>query len=238
MFSRNLALLVCASIVSMSAHGATVIDSRAYFENIEHTLIDFETRGDGSPVIITQPLGGLIIPANEYEAQGFLFDERLGVWQEMRGPTCDLLGCSEGDALLKIGSPSTALSGGPNGRGIVFTQEVHAFSIGVVQSFWATYPATQEAAPTVIAFDAMGSEIGRVSLWGELIDGGYGEWDGVVPLIAYGEIGLASATPIARLEITVTGQSAFDDLRFSSVPAPGAMVVMGVGIALISRRSR
>jgi len=72
---------------------AGVISDRSFFSGIEHTLLDFETRGDGSDV----GLGfaeALVIPPDEYLAQGIRF-HNLVAWGDFHpepNPDPDALG--------------------------------------------------------------------------------------------------------------------------------------------------
>jgi len=47
--------------------GAFVIDDRSFFDGLEHTFLDFETRGDGTPLApLIPPNSGALMPNDEY----------------------------------------------------------------------------------------------------------------------------------------------------------------------------
>jgi len=221
---------------------AGVIGDRSFFAGIEHTFLDFETRGDGSPI----GLGfkeALRIPADEYEVQGIRFGDPVS-WQDIGTPPNS--GGSVPDAVDAVGSWPTVIGGGFEGFAIEFLVPVRAFGIGVVQQgFIGFEEPSLDTTTRITAFDAAGEVLGETRLWLDTIDGqtgglyaggAYGdEWR----TFPYGFLGLATEEPIARIEFNMSWQSVFDDLHFSAIPAPGAGAAFALlGLGALTRRRR
>ena len=233
----SLAFALCAG-----ADGAFVVDDRSFFDGKEHVFLDFETRGDGTPVDLFFNSGELM-STDEYAASGVLFTTQWG-WQHVGSPPST--GSSIAVALEAIGSWPTAIGGPGDTYRIGFITPVHAFGIGVVQGGFADQgEPSAEFTSTITAFDADGEILGVARLWEDLIDGGTGgvyaggeygdEWMNIL----YGFLGLATEEPIAMLEFTNVRDSIFDDLHFSAVPAPGAGAAFGLlALGALTRRRR
>jgi hypothetical protein len=216
------------------AHAAFVIDDRAYFAGIEHTMLDFETNGDGAPVVLPD-LGSQYFRKDEYAGAGVRFEDGVA-WSRFRAPSFGsqlFPNGGVGDALDAVGSWPTAIGSAESTWGIDFTTEVHAVGIGVVQSGFPGIP-DPILTTTLTAFGADGSELGVVRLWDRFIDGGFGDaylggaFGEEYRQYSFGFLGLVSETPIARVEFSWAAFSIFDDLHFSAIPAPGAGVTLGV----------
>jgi len=233
--------------VASPAGAGFVVDDRAFFEGIPHTFIDFENRGDGTPL----DLGfgeAEFMPVDEYGVQGVLIGP-TAAWRKYPPPVAGTPFDDDepgeiGDAHAAVGSQPIAING--SDLTMHFTTLVHSVGIAVVQEgFQSAFPSL-EGSTAMRIFDTAGVEIATVALWGDLIDGGFdGELldeDGnAFNRIRYGFLGYASDTPIGRIEFTNTTFSIFDDLHFSAVPvpAPGAGVAFGLlGLGALSRRRR
>jgi hypothetical protein len=242
------AILVGAvTVISIctSAPAAVIIKDRSFFANKPHTFLDFETKGDGSPVDLPF-LGAELFPPDEYSHFGVLFHDGVGR-QNLPLPQAGGVLFPEGtigDALDAVGSWPTAIGSINATWNLEFLIPVHAFGIGVVQDGFPAGPPDPILTSTITAFDAAGDVLGVVRFWDDMIQGGFGGpyGGGVfgddVLQYQYGFMGLVSNTPIARIEFTHTDFSIFDDLHFSAVPAPGAGVVFVMAGALALRRRR
>ena len=231
-----------------AATGAFVVDDPSFFASRPHTFLDFETRGDGSPV----GLGFLEFEhfgEDEYLSKGIRFTNGQHRWDTVPPPSIgtphDPQGLGNlGDAVAAIGNVPTVYVPS-EGSEIHFLNEVHAFGIGVVQvGFSDSNVPDPDRTTTITAFDASGAELGRVTLWLDTIDGHFGAFwmtddDGNDWFTyQYGFLGLASETPIAFIRFENLS-SLFDSLYFSAVPAPGAGAAFGLmGLGALARRRR
>lgn len=243
-------LMRCCVVVAVlvgapSVRGAFVVDDPSYFAGKDHVFLDFETRGDGSPVGLGFKEARLLTE-DEYAALGVRFPSDPAQWAWAHIGTPPDPNASRALAVEAVGSWPTVIGGIGDTARIVFTAPVRSFGIGVVQQ---GIPGDGEPAPevmtTITAFNADGDELGVVRLWDSLIDGGTGgvhaggiygeEWR----LFTYGFLGLATDEPIAMLEFTNARDTIFDHLHFSAIPAPGAGAAMGLlGLGALVRRRR
>jgi len=244
-------LFAAACVCALSASGAFgafgVIDDRSFFDRIDHTFLDFETRDDGSPLDLPF-LGGELFSPTEYNNFGVNFKSNdshaSGIaWSNFPPPTFGGPVNAEGtigDSLDAVGSWPTAIGGGKDWT-VTFSVPVHAIGISVVQGVWAGPPIEKQHQTKMTAFDREGNVLGEVFFWGDLVDGGFGGiWkDGAFGdqflKNPFGFLGVFSPdTPIARVRFTTPG-AIFDDLHFSALPAPGpgatlALTTLGAGV--------
>jgi hypothetical protein len=238
-----------AMLLGASAQGAFVVDDPSFFAGKAHTFLDFESRGDGTPV----GLGFLeseFFGTDEYLSTGIRFAAGQYAWDTVPPPTIgtpldpDGLG-GLGDAVAAIGNVPTVYAPSEASE-IHFLNEVHAFGIGVVQlGFPASNVPDPDRTTVISAFDSTGSLLGEVRLWLDTIDGHFGafwmtdddgnDWY----TYQYGFLGLASETPIAFIRFENRADSLFDSFYFSAVPAPGGATLLGLGaLGVVTRRRR
>jgi len=247
------ALCACAP-AAPPAFAGFVIDDRSFFDGIDHTLLDFETKGDGSPVDLP-PLGAQLFSPTEYNNFGVDFESRdphsFGMGWGNFPPPNPLCGICQ--SIGAVGSPVNVISGG-NDWTMTFSVPVHAVGIGVVQGGWGVGGPSddrrimKDLQTRMRAFSADGTLLGEVFFWEDLVDGGFGgPWkDGFFGeeflSNPFGFLGIVSPdTPIAQVEMThgVPNGVLFDDLRFSALPAPGpgaALTLAALGMGLRRRR--
>jgi hypothetical protein len=232
--------LIC--FAAPTARAAFVIDDRSWFSGRDHVFIDFESRGDGTPLdLFTDDV--ILLPSDEYAAHGFRFVSQFA-WSHAGTPPDP--NASFSNAVDAAGSWPTIVSGFDDGWAIEFVTPVRAFGLGLVQGGFANEggPPSEDATSTITAFDAQGAMLGQVTLWLDTLDGGFGPiYGGGVygdqwRTFNHGFLGLATDEPIARLEFTNVRDSIIDDLHFSAVPAPGAGAALGLGVmgAAVRRR--
>jgi len=228
--------------------GAFVIDDRSFFDGLEHTFLDFETRGDGTPLApLIPPNDSAGMPSDEYAGSGILFDGPFVSWGRVPPPEPILF--PEGnrsDALEAAGSLSLYFGGGSQTESfsILFTEPVRAVGMAIIQQGFRGGAPSIHRTSIISAYGQDGALLGELRFWGDLIDGGTG---GVLAggifgdefqQFQYGFVGFASETPIARLELDEIG-AVFDDLHFSAVPAPGAGAAFALlGLGALARRRR
>jgi len=244
MTRRGVIVAACAMAAQQAASASFVIDDRSFFDGRNHTFLDFETRGDGTPLSLGF-LGVLPMPSDEYVAQGFRVNGPTA-WLDM-GPLPGT-GASASDAIDAVGSWPTTFAQTQTHVAfeIEFLAPVRSFGIGVAQQAFVHFgEPSEEFTTTITAFNADGEVLGVSTLWGDTIDGGFGntyangaygdQWK----IWTYGFLGLATDEPIARLRFDNAWQSNFDDVHFSAVPAPGAGVAFGLlGLGALARRRR
>jgi len=222
--TERLGSLALTLLAGAHSHAAgMVITDPAFFDAIPHTLIDFETRSDGTPVDLA-----------EGSRQSMRFGEYspLGVaifgdpnWVNF---TSDDLEAVQGayaslDNALALGAVSP---GSPVGIGFLTTGTVRAFSIFIMMSVSTPTPRPEfdifsgDTFFTTIVFDE------------SLVQGRVGD-------IEFGFVGYASEEPFDAVIMRNYTRPAFDDLRFSAIPAPGAGAAFGLlGLGALARRRR
>ena len=240
---RTCAQIAVALTICADASGAFVIDHRAFFSGIEHAFLDFESRGDGTPLNLA-PLQVASIPRDEYASVGIRFATDFA-WAHVGTPPDP--NASLSNAVEATGSWPTVIGSFGSEWTIEFTAPVHAVGMGVVQIGFDEIgvPPSEDVTTTIRAFDAAGFLLGTVTLWADRVDGRFGalyeggrygdEWRE----FNYGFLGLATDKPIARLEFTNASQTLIDDLHVSAVPSPGAGAAFALlGFGALGRRRR
>jgi len=250
--------VACACAVAPTAVAGVVIDDPSFFDDIEHTLLDFETKGDGSLVDLPF-LGRQVFSGSEYNNFGVNLQTRDSLssgmkWIDTPPPNADtILGGGIGDSLDAVGSWPTAIGGGDDWT-ITFSVPVHAVGIGVVQAGWGfTGPAgdrviLKELQTHMRAFSAGGRILGEAVFYGDLVDGGFGgpflggDFGEEFDAFPFGFLGVFSPDrPIDHVRFThgVDAGVIFDDLHFSALPAPGpgaALALTALSAGLRRRR--
>ncbi|HBS29225.1 MAG TPA: hypothetical protein DEB06_07185 [Phycisphaerales bacterium] len=222
----GLALLLGVGLASAPAGagmlGTGPITDRAHFDSIAHTLIDFETRGNATPINLIDGQT-MALPVNEYAAQGVTISAGVN-WVNDGTPAFNAAQNLAGMGLISIPSTST------NTFTIFFTGEVRSVAVWVANNFMV-----DPAGPTLTFRDAA-NNILRTESFGNQT-GGSPFVDARVSVADYGYAGAFSQTPIASLTIT-KATAIVDNLIFSSaVPAPGALPIL-LSAALFSARRR
>lgn len=195
-----------------------VISDRSQFVG-DFTVIDFETRGDGTPFQFL-PGGFAFLPSNEYSALGLTI-EPSGIGLPPIVPT------SVGSPFFNTahpiaGSPPNYLSDGSRNDFIrfVFTTPINAIGIAVFNN--------ADAGPVFLeVYDTKDRFIDFVYFGGDLIDGivpGADFGDG--PDLAYGFFGLYSSDAMIGSAILREDLTAFDDLHFGVIPFPATVSLL------------
>ncbi|MBI1190488.1 MAG: hypothetical protein GC200_07410 [Tepidisphaera sp.] len=225
--SGLLARVGCLVVVSGLAAGAAqagIITSRDYFASTPHTLINFETDGQGNAINLIQGQSQ-VMPLNAYAPQGVMFNSQIR-WVNDGNAAFD--GAQSALGSGNIGIPSSYAST----VDFSFTGTVHAFGMFVVNN-----SRSDAAGPTITAYDASGNVIQSVQWGAQFIRGTIVSGNTTAD---YGYAGLYSLeAPIARVVI-VKHAALLDDLSFGGavVPAPGALGLAGVAGLVLGRRRR
>jgi len=200
-----------------------VITDPTFFDAIPHTLIDFETRHDGTPVDLPE---GSILSMNfgEFSTLGVaIFGDPN--WVNF---TSDDLETVQGTyttldnslAMLPV-SP-----GSPVGIAFLKSFPVRSFGIFVMMDVSEPRPRpTFHFSRNEMVFETLVFE-------GDLVQGRIGD-------IEFGFVGFMDDEPFAAVLLENFTRPAFDDLRFSAFPAPGAGAAFGLlalGAGLRRRR--
>lgn len=200
-----------------------VVSDRAFFDAIPHTLIDFETRHDGTPIVVPE---GENIPMNfgEYSTLGVaIFGDPN--WANFTSD--DLETIQAGHA-----TPHNSLAmfpvspGDPVGFAFLKSFPVRSFGIFVMMDV-----SVPTARPTFhISRDE--TVIETIVFEGDLVQGRIGD-------IEFGFVGYTDDEPFAAVLLENFTRPVFDDLHFSAVPAPGAGAAFGLlGLGALTRRRR
>jgi hypothetical protein len=222
-------IMLGPAVVAMSigVSGAiTPLVDRSGFSGVSHTLIDFETRGDGVTPIFLFPDSGVIIPNDEYAPNGVLFaDSSVGIIRFSENTF-------SWDAFLAQSSPNNAFTGVSHSESIIFINEIHSVGFEVV---FSNLGFSQP--PRLQAFDDFDNPLGEIVFDDTFIDGILG----FSVEVAYGFMGLSSTTPIAKITFNNMFDAVIDDLYFSAavIPAPGVLTLaLPFSLAGIRRRQR
>ncbi len=208
-----------------------VISDRSQFVG-DFTVIDFETRGDGTPITL-DPGRVFRFSPNEYAAKGVNIEPSgLGFPPEIVNP---LPSAQFQIAHAIAGSAPNYLSDGSRNDFIrfVFTIPVNAVGIAVFNN--------ADAGPVFLeVYDNKDRFIDFVYFGGDLIDGivpGADFGDG--PDLTYGFFGLYSFDVLIGSAILHEDLTAFDDLHFGIIPLPGTVAfLLPAVLFLVGRRRR
>jgi len=211
------ALVVCAP----ARAGGFIISDPAFFDAIPHTLIDFETRQDGTPLEI--PEGDALSMANDaYNTLGVLIFGRPA-WVNFTSD--DIEAIQEQHASPKNSLALFAVSPG-DFVGLDFVPNIRSWGLFITLDVSVERPR-----PRFEILDPLGEFVTDISFEGDLVQGRVGD-------IEYGFVGYTSDEPFGTILFENYTRPAFDDLRFSAIPAPGggaAFALLGLG-ALTRRR--
>jgi MYXO-CTERM domain-containing protein len=204
---------------------AAVITDPGFFPAGQSTLINFETDGAGNPITLIDGQRQAM-PSNAYAAQGVTF----------AGVGSQLYWVNDGNAAFDAaqligGSPDNSIpSSLCNQFTLTFTTPVRAFGF-----FIANNRLVDAAGPSFLVKDTGGNVITTVQFGAPFIDGTTSAPNTTAD---YGFMGYQADTLIGS--VTVTKQAAIlDDLRFTSVPAPGPLALGAAGgLAMLRRRRR
>jgi MYXO-CTERM domain-containing protein len=223
--SRLLGVLAAGSMLGLAPQArATAITDASFFNGLPTTLITFETDGAGNPVTLIQGQRQ-VMPAGAYLPQGVTF---TGIDAPVNWAND---GNAAFDAAQSIGaSPVNSIPSSLCNQFVVtFNVPVTAFGF-----FVANNRTADPNGPSFVARDSAGNILDQAQWGAKFIDGTITTPNTTAD---YGFMGLTTGTPIAS--VTITKQAAiFDDLRFSPVPAPGALALAGIGGLLATRRRR
>lgn len=235
MVSRAACLVGCLSVlgVTVPASGGIISDRSAFVGDF--TVIDFETRVDGTPIDLEQG-GFIMMDPDEYASLGVNITTSRNFWgtdQPWIGNGSD----AHGDAVLDLaGSPENFLSDGAIVPGILrfdFVPPVNA--LGMVLMF------ASDSAPVIMsAYSSTGVLLDSVEFSGSLVDGAVPGVDfGNSFDFNYGFVGIFSPNvDIAYAELA-SDRGAVDDLHFGNIPEPTTIFLLAaglVGICFVKRR--
>jgi len=198
-----------------------VITDPTFFDAIPHTLIDFETRHDGTPVDLPE---GSILSMNfgEFSTLGVaIFGDPN--WVNF---TSDDLETVQGtyatlDNSLAMGAVSP---GSPVGLNLF--PRVRSFGVFIMMDV-----STPTLRP-IFHISRDETVIQSIVFEGDLVQGRVGD-------IEFGFLGFFDEEPFGAILMENFTRPAFDDLRFSAFPAPGAGAAFGLlalGAGLRRRR--
>ncbi len=203
------------------AGAVQVISDRAEFVG-DFTVIDFETRGDGTPIVLN-PGGQLNLNANEFLSLGVQITSSTSWFAQPR-----ILNTSPSAQLhagqMIAGSPPNALFDGS------FLSLLHfAFARPVNAVGIAVFDVINAGDVTLDIYDFLSRPIASITFGGSLIDGVIPGADyGMADDLAYGFIGIYSpdvmiGSATLRKDITL-----FDDLHFGMIPEPGSLMTLAL----------
>ncbi|MGD2108971.1 MAG: PEP-CTERM sorting domain-containing protein [Phycisphaerae bacterium] len=208
---------------------AEVINDRSQFVG-DFTVIDFETRGDGTPLVLGQS-EAIPIHADEYSPQGITLT------------STNLIIANDGDknadeALAIVGSPENILADAafPGFVRIDFDAPVNGVGIAVLNF---TTPDGSKGGPVIFsAYNTLDDLIETVEFEGDLVDGVIQSADPPFFLTSYGFMGVFSPDDPIAYAIITEALTDLDDLHFGMIPEPASLVLLGTGLVWMVRRRR
>jgi len=204
---------------SFSSSLADVILDSDFFSTIPHTLVTFETDGEGNQVIIAAG-DERAMPVDEYAALGFTFPEEI-LWVNTEGffDQGQTIGGSLDISISKVYKAEPFL---PSDYyiDIDFLIPLRAFG------FWVVHNPVTES-PTFTAYGTNGV-IETAVFEGDAIDGSIGQ-------VNYGFLGITAQENITRIRLTEYAAT-LDNFTHSPVPEPATISLLGMGMFLLKHR--
>jgi len=204
---------------------ATIVTDPTFFDRVPHALIDFETFGDGTPVVL--PEGGVDIRfGDEYIPQGLL----LGLADYLYGNPSNIdeleaahMAVGSGDILMGFerqgasDPPAMAFTNGP----------ARSFGFAFVRN------TARDTAMTLTLIDVQGELITFFTQDDFVTLGQVGD-------LEYGFAWMTSDTPFRSVVFNANTFNGvfFDDIRFGAIPSPGTGVVVVAGLVAAHRHRR
>lgn len=231
------AALVAAGLLAVAAQAGPVqvIDDRSFFDKIPHTLIDFETRGDGTSFAFSGPGDFTTIHPNEYAPQGVMISATAPPGT-LLSPAVSLSPDAEPNRTWfesSASSPNFLIHLARNGEmRLDFPTHVRALGISAL-----SIAAPNSGPVSLLAFDTNDQLIGEVLLGGNLIDGVVLGSSHNLPFdYEIGFFGIHSPSRPIAYALIHEDLASFDGLHFSVVPEPATWVGLALFAAYCARR--
>lgn len=211
-------LLAGMLVVTTQAGPIQVIDDRSFFENIPHTLIDFESRMNGTPIILNEGQVLHVLPG-EYRPLGVAFEGSAdpGVLRIGNAASAHFDVAQE---IIGSLDNSVAHPGRQGWFDILFVDSVFAFGISIINR--------SDGFPVeLLAFDSDDQLLSTTSFTGSLIDGAVdGSLFGNAFSQQYGFAGAYDASGRIQRVRVMEDLTGLDDLHFAVVPEPLTLVLV------------
>jgi len=210
-------LALCAG-VRARADGMVITDP-TFFDAIPHTLIDFEALPDGTPVDLEEG-SRKGMNGDEFNTEGLLIfgDPNFVNFTSDDLETIQAAHATPDNSLAML----PVFPGDPVGLAFLTTGTVRAFSIFVMMDVSEPRPRPE--------FDIFSGDtfFTKLTFDESLVQGRVGD-------IEFGFVGYTSDEPFDAVVMHNFTRPAFDDLRFSAFPAPGAgaafaLTALGAGL--------
>lgn len=220
-----------------SASGGIVIDDKSDFDGADFTVIDFESLGDGSPLVLDEGFWIELDP-DEFAAQGvrisahlnFMGREQAFIGNGIPSKPFDLLQPLVGSPPNLLFAPSEIEAGRLR---FDFLSTVNAVGI-------AAFSNSLGRGERMEAFDSMGDLLASVDFENELVDGTFlgSDYD-VEGDLSFGFFGMYLPDASIDHVIITKGLSGFDDLYFGVIPEPTTLLLLfGGGLMTVCRRRK
>ena len=223
--------LIILFVAANPASGGVISDRSAFVGDF--TVIDFETRGDGTPLILDandfwEP------QADEFASLGFTMEASTNEFGHDLPFIANATGTAQSVALLQAAgsTPNVMFASGVPGF-VRFSFPIPISAIGM-----AIMNRADSGIVRLEAFDAQGSLIEAVEFVDDLIDGTVlgsdfgGKYD-----FDYGFVGLsASDVPISEV-IVHEWRTTIDDLHFAVIPEPSSIALWCVAAVILFMRT-
>ena len=223
--SQGVTLRACAALTATLCDAPCALaEARPdidLFNSIPHTLIDFETRGDGTPVGLPQGQTDTF-DHDEYISFGVRFGGFRPRWANPSAPEVDAAQTIGGSGEIFL-SLNASLASPPV---MVFPDRIRSVGFFFVLDNTIIRPT-----PMTVLVSLSGEIVEQV-----LIDESF--VTGTIGFIDYGWVTITRPEDFSAITFLHNEGVIFDDLRFSNIPSPGAAPVLILAVVPVALRRR
>ena len=231
----GIAFLSASAVQTGAAHAGIVIDDKSDFDGGAFTVIDFESLGDGSPLLLGEGRWIELEP-DEFATRGVRISAHMNFMGRERAFIANGIPSERFDLAHELVASSPNVLFAPN-RGdnghlrFDFVAVINAFGVAVISNSIGRGERME-------AFNSMDQLLGVLDFEKELVDGTLlGSKYGFEGNLSFGFFGMYFPDASIDHVIITKGASSFDDLYFGVIPEPSTLLLLfGGGLVAMRRR--